>query len=205
MDPYKVWVCSNVETLADGWTAGDGAASFPAEVAAAGEGAALDVLAEARRRGAPLDYTTDGYFQHWHGGKHYQAGGPYGGYSAGQVTCLARHVPQWLRKVIDRAQRAMDRARKKAHTDNVAASIAQERDEANRLAVSAGAVLVGRYGRHGYAELAAVAPDGQQWTNGDTEIVASWALGDADNQLAALVKLVAALESEDLEPVGTDA
>lgn len=107
MATYRIYICSNDETLTDGSFLSDGS-DFSSEASEI-----FDAGAEVVRDDSRVDYEAAGFFQDWHGGKHARCGEKVGrsetrfGYSAGWVVTHEENPPKWLCDLCDKAAEAM--------------------------------------------------------------------------------------------------
>lgn len=117
---YEIIICSNNETICDGYT-DDRTAAWQDEIAASYVGAAAEVICDAAADGKDVDHDTERFFAHWHGGKHAKVGAKIGdktyGYSAGWVVCHSVDPPQWVKDLCDKAAQAGADARDEAVAD----------------------------------------------------------------------------------------
>lgn len=95
----KIYVCSNHETICDGYVSDR--ECYSSEIESAIQSACLAIEA------AGHDYATDGLFPHWNGGKFYSAGAIVGGhqygYRSGHVATLAVDPSEEVKAVIRQA------------------------------------------------------------------------------------------------------
>lgn len=114
---YEIIICSNSETICDGYS-GEDTAVWNGEIASAYADAAATVICDAAADGKDVEHGTEGFFAHWHGGKHTKVGMVLGGktygYSAGWVVCHAVDPPQWVKDLCDQASQAGADARDEA-------------------------------------------------------------------------------------------
>lgn len=106
---HTIIVCSNVETICDGYS-DDVTAAWASEIASAYAEAAAKVIFDAHLDDMDVQHDTESFFSHWHGGKHCKAGATIGGkaygYSAGLVVCHSIDPPQWVKDLCDEAAQA---------------------------------------------------------------------------------------------------
>ncbi len=122
---YEIIICSNAETICDGYS-DERTEAWKSEIALAYAGAAVEVVNDARRdyedrevgKDREVDYDTCANFSKWHGGIHAKVGATYGGktygYSAGWVVTHSVDPPQWVKDLIDKAAQAGSNARNEA-------------------------------------------------------------------------------------------
>ena len=114
---YKIIICSNDETICDGYT-DEETAAWNAEIASAYAEAAAKVICDATVDGKDVEHETESFYAHWHGGKHAKAGAVIGGktygYSAGWVVCHDVDPPQWVKDLCEKAAKAGADARDEA-------------------------------------------------------------------------------------------
>lgn len=122
---YEIIICTNAETICDGYTDEDTAA-WHDEISAAYADAAAQVVCDAAADGRDVELNTESFFAHWHGGKRTKVGMVIGGktygYSAGLVVCHSVDPPQWVKGICDKAAQAGADARDKAVADYEAIS-----------------------------------------------------------------------------------
>jgi len=103
---YTVYVCTNAEIVCSGCV-DDRTAAWEDEIRDAFRDAAYGVLADSPEYHAAhrFDFEPDGNFAAWNGGRHDKTRD--WGYNAGLVSCTShQHVPDWLRRLMDRASQA---------------------------------------------------------------------------------------------------
>lgn len=110
MAAYKIIVCSNDETICDGYT-DDRSDAWAKEIGTVFVQAAAKVIDDARFSGRDVELACDSSFREWHGGRHYKCGGRVGavpawGYSAGLVVCHAQDPPHWVAELCEAAAQA---------------------------------------------------------------------------------------------------
>lgn len=114
---YEIIICSNEETICEGYS-GEDTAAWDADISAAYVSAAAKVVCDAAVDGKDVDHDTEGFFAHWNGGKHTKAGAVIGGkkygYSAGWVVCHSVDPPEWVKDLCDEAAQSGADARDEA-------------------------------------------------------------------------------------------
>jgi len=113
---YNITICSNDETICEGYT-DELTEAWTAEIAAAYVYAAIQAICTSEAgRGAEFD--TDSNFSNWHGGRHHRAAcifaGIQFGYKIGLIVTHEENPAQWLRDLCDKANQAGADARYKA-------------------------------------------------------------------------------------------
>ena len=114
---HTIIICSNDETICDGHV-DHLAEAWGSEISAAYVMAAAEVIDAARYDEKDVDYETESFFAHWHGGKHTKVdvvlGGVTYGYGIGLVVCHTEDCPQWIKDLCDKAEAAGSKARDEA-------------------------------------------------------------------------------------------
>ena len=104
---FTIIICSNDETVADGYLTPDMPDDAADRICAAYAEAARKTI-EASPHWTParsVDWDTDQNFSHWHGGKYDQFGK-----RDGHLACIAGAYPKWLLDLMDKAERAASAA-----------------------------------------------------------------------------------------------